>query len=166
MRILLVGNYAPDRQQSMVSFASLMHRELPARGYDVTLLQPQPKLLGRRDPRGGLGKCSHIDKFVLFPRVLNALSRLRTRACFDHRTPCPENTKQAHHNPVSCQDVLALKSAVRTQSLSPPAPPLRHSRRQCSSRPHVRRSTLCADSAISRAHAASPVAPPETPDDR
>ena len=42
MRILLVGNYAPDRQESMLRFGSLMERELTARGHEVTLLQPKP----------------------------------------------------------------------------------------------------------------------------
>ena len=40
MKILLVGNYEPDAQQSMQRYAVWLQRALTARGYAVTLLRP------------------------------------------------------------------------------------------------------------------------------
>lgn len=114
MRILLLGNYPPDRQQSMLRFAALMHRELAARGYDVTLLQPQPRLLGEREPRGGLGKwLGYIDKFVLFPRVLKRAKKDYdvVHVC-DHSNAMYAKYLAGTPNLVTCHDVLAIKSAL------------------------------------------------------
>ena len=76
MRVLLVGNYAPDRQESMLRFAELMERELRARGHSATVLQP-PVVLGKlKAGSGGAGKWfGYVDKFVLFPRRLRAAMR-------------------------------------------------------------------------------------------
>ena len=71
MRILLVGNYAPDRQQSMLRFAALMQRELTARGQQVTLLQPSPILTRILPARGSTAKwLGYVDKFLFFSPTL------------------------------------------------------------------------------------------------
>src|SRR5436190_18319793 len=40
--ILLIGNYALDRQQSMQRFATMMFQELNASGVPAELIQPEP----------------------------------------------------------------------------------------------------------------------------
>ena len=112
MRILLVGNYAPDRQESMLRFASLMERELRARGHTVTLLQP--KAYTAFVARFGLGKWfGYVDKFVLFPRTLR-----RVKTNFDVVHLCDHsNAMYTKHlvgtpNLATCHDVLAIKSAL------------------------------------------------------
>jgi hypothetical protein len=40
MKVLLVGNYLPDRQDSMQIYASMLERGLRDRGHEVCLLQP------------------------------------------------------------------------------------------------------------------------------
>ena len=66
--VLLIGNYPPDRQQSMLRFSSMMLEGLGAAGVPAELLQPEPVL-------GGAGSFAakwlgYIDKFLLFPRRL------------------------------------------------------------------------------------------------
>lgn len=71
-RVLLVGNYAPDAQQSMRRFAALMLGELRARGVEVRLVEPAA-WLGRlgRATTSGVGKwLAYVDKYVAFPASL------------------------------------------------------------------------------------------------
>lgn len=112
MRILLIGNYPPDRQESMLRFAALMERELRARGHAVTLLQP--KAYTATVARLGLSKWfGYVDKFVLFPRTLKWAKK-----GFDVVHICDHsNAMYAKHlvgiaNVATCHDVLAIKSAL------------------------------------------------------
>ncbi len=74
MTIALLGNYIPDRQQSMLRFRALLSEQWTARGMDVRVLAPTPTLLtGLRCRSGerGMGKwIAYVDKYVLFPARL------------------------------------------------------------------------------------------------
>lgn len=79
MRILLIGNFAPDRQESMLRFNRLLTVGLRERGHDVSTWSPEPRLV-RLLPRyryGGPAKfVGYLDKFLLFPqRVKRQLAR-------------------------------------------------------------------------------------------
>ena len=65
MRILLIGNYALDNQESMLRCAALMERALKARGHIVRLVQPQAHLA--RSTSGPGKWLGYLDKIVLFP---------------------------------------------------------------------------------------------------
>ncbi len=71
MRILLLGNFAPDRQESMLRFSRLLAAGLRERGHEVTTWSPEPRLV-RLLPRyrygGPMKLVGYFDKFVLFPR--------------------------------------------------------------------------------------------------
>ena len=114
MRILLIGNYAPDKQESMLRFAALMERELTARGHAVSLMQPRHVLAGSRSTGGGLGKwLGYIDKFVLFPFDLKrALRNFDVVHICDHSNSMYARYLAAKPNVVTCHDVLAIKSAL------------------------------------------------------
>jgi len=76
MKILLVGNYIPDRQWSMLGYVDGLHRVLDGLGIDVEIIRPQPRLLKGGDSRSGKGKyISYLDKYVLFPRRLKTISK-------------------------------------------------------------------------------------------
>jgi glycosyltransferase involved in cell wall biosynthesis len=114
MRILLVGNYAPDRQESMLRFAELMQRELKARGHSVELLQPEPLLGKLRPVSSGLGKwLAYVDKFVLFPPKLRAVKHGYdvVHLC-DHSNALYVRHIADKPHVVTCHDVLAIKSAL------------------------------------------------------
>jgi len=114
MRILLIGNYVLDRQESMQRFAVLMERELKAQGQLVRLLRPEP-YLGRLLPVGsGLGKwVGYVDKFLLFPWKLKWVKRKYdvVHICDHSNAMYVKYVVQSPHV-VTCHDVLAIKSAL------------------------------------------------------
>src|SRR4051794_12253642 len=67
MRILLVGNYILDRQESMLRFADVLLAGLKAEGNEVELIRPEA-FFGKLKPGGVIGKwLGYLDKFVIFP---------------------------------------------------------------------------------------------------
>lgn len=113
LRVLLVGNYAPDRQQSMLRFADVMMRGLQAEGVAATLLSPEPHWLGRRSPHTGLGKwLGHGDKLIRFPGILRReAERYDVVHILDHSNApyCRALGDRPHL--VTCHDLLAIRSA-------------------------------------------------------
>lgn len=112
-RVLLVGNYAPDRQQSMLRFAEVMERGLRERGVPVTLVQPELRWLGTRDSRGGLGKwLGYGDKFLRFPNHLRVLARDHDVVhVLDHSNSAYCHTLRDRPHVLTCHDLLAVRSA-------------------------------------------------------
>jgi len=114
LRVLLVGNYPNDRQESMLRFAETLLKELKSRGIAVTLLQPKT-FFGRFKPTGtGLGKwLGYLDKFFIFPWALK-----RAAACHDLIHLCDHsNAHYVHYllnkpHLVTCNDLLAVRSAL------------------------------------------------------
>ncbi len=113
--VLLIGNYAPDRQQSMQRFGAMMRHGLSAAGVNVELIQP-PALFGRIKIFGPfIAKwLAYIDKFFLFPMRLRR--RLRTRPDVVHI--CDHSNavyvKRCGRFPVivTCHDLLAVRGAL------------------------------------------------------
>ena len=74
MKITLVGNYAPDEQQSMLRYSTMLHEGLLKAGHDVRLVLPTHRL--SRAGIGGLRKwIGYVDKFVLTWSDLKAAQR-------------------------------------------------------------------------------------------
>ncbi len=114
LRVLLIGNYAADRQESMQRFAAVMAKELTAAGLAVTLLRPEP-VFGRLKPGAtGLGKwLGYIDKFLIFPRRLKrALSTHPVVHICDHSNAFYTRWLQDVPHVVTCHDLLAVRSAL------------------------------------------------------
>lgn len=120
--VALLGNYLPDRQQSMLRFLGLLSDQWTARGMDVRVLAPSPTLLtGLRCRNGerGLGKwIAYVDKYVLFP------SRLRRQTAglaaagpavvhvVDHSNALYIPTKPEVPWIATCHDLLAVRGAL------------------------------------------------------
>ncbi len=118
MKIILVGNYKPDRQQSMLRFASVLYDQYRARNLDVELIHPEPVAARGLDTRRGLGKwLGYIDKFVLFPRRLAARARASVgkpvivHVC-DHSNASYTRPLRCCRHLVTCNDLLAIRSAL------------------------------------------------------
>lgn len=123
LRVLLVGNYATDRQESMQRFGRMLAVELPRRGVAAELCAPQP-FFGRLKPSAtGLGKwLGYLDKFIVFPfslrakiRELMAASRethesLVVHIC-DHSNAHYTRYLQKVPHLVTCHDLLAVRMA-------------------------------------------------------
>ena len=115
LRILLIGNYVPMRQQSMLRFAELMRRLYSEAGHEVRLLQPVA-VLGRWacHPERGFGKwLGYVDRFVLFRFSLcRALAWADVVHICDHSNAMTVPWLRGKPHLVTCHDVLAIRGAA------------------------------------------------------
>jgi glycosyltransferase involved in cell wall biosynthesis len=114
VRILLIGNYVTDQQESMQRFSALMLKGLGESGRSVQLIQPPP-IIGRlRRSANGLGKClGYIDKLVLFPvGMQKAVKRADIVHICDHSNALYRRFLGKKPCVVTCHDLLAVKSAL------------------------------------------------------
>jgi glycosyltransferase involved in cell wall biosynthesis len=110
-KVLLIGNYLPDRQESMQRFAQMFVDELPRRGIRCKIIRPE-LIFGRVSTSKWFG---YFDKLVLFPMQLK--KRLREfcpndviHIC-DHSNAVYVNVTQKVPHLVTCHDLLAIRSA-------------------------------------------------------
>src|SRR5262245_1660537 len=72
LRVVLIGNYFPDSQESMQRFRNALFNGLRRNGCHVESLAPQ-RIVGRwaKSTTQGFGKwLGYIDKYVIFPSRL------------------------------------------------------------------------------------------------
>jgi glycosyltransferase involved in cell wall biosynthesis len=112
MRILLVGNYVPDGQQSMRRYAEWIKEICLSNGHTVTLIKPKP-ILSRLDERPYWKRwAGYIDKFVFFRHELRAQARRHDLVhILDHSNAMYVRQLKGHNCIVTCHDLLAVKSA-------------------------------------------------------
>ena len=112
MRILLVANYEPDGQESMLRYAVWLERTLKARGHQITVTEPQAFFSHLAwSPR--LKKyAGYLDKFLLFPSRLRRLARSHDLVhVLDHSNSMYLRTVRRKPNLITCHDVLAIRAA-------------------------------------------------------
>jgi glycosyltransferase involved in cell wall biosynthesis len=113
--VLLIGNYPPDRQESMQRFAMMMLVGLTAASVPVELIQPQP-FFGRFRYAGGFVTkwLAYIDKFILFPwRLRNKLkiAPALVHIC-DHSNAMYARRIRGIPVVITCHDLLAVRGAL------------------------------------------------------
>ena len=117
MKVLLIGNLAADRQESMQRFTALLHSGLLARGHHVTVCAPTLRLarLGPGYRYGGLPKyLGYVDKFMLFPRELRRLIRSDRPDVVhitDHSNAVYESAVGNVPVLATCHDLLQIRAA-------------------------------------------------------
>lgn len=114
MKILLIGNYANDRQESMQRFAGLLERGLQARGHSVARIRPRARLGALWPAARGLGKwLGYADKFMLFPRAMRAMAAWADviHIC-DHSNAFYTPHLAGRRVVVTCHDLLAVRGAL------------------------------------------------------
>src|SRR6202789_990776 len=114
MKVLLVGNYVPDRQDSMQIYTPMLESGFGERGHDVRLLRPSAVLGTRVRDNSPLFKwLGYADKFLLFRRELRRAAATAdiVHLC-DHSNAMyvPALTHSAHV--ITCHDILAIRSAM------------------------------------------------------
>lgn len=114
-KVLLVGNYLPDKQESMLRFASMLKERLPSKGFQTILIQPHVYLLSLVSSNNRLRKwLGYIDKYILFPRKLrNTINKTQpdlVHICDHSNAPYIQACKQMPHL-LTCNDLIAIRSA-------------------------------------------------------
>lgn len=120
MKIVLIGNYEPDSQESMQRFSSLLELQLRTLGVTVEVIKPGV-ILGRWSTGGQFVDkwFGYVDKFLLFPwrlRRLAARYRARREAVLfhicDHSNAVYVSDLDGCRVLVTCHDLLAVRSAL------------------------------------------------------
>lgn len=121
-QILLVGNYPPDGQESMLRFGRLLLGALRERGCQVHLIQPAP-VFGRlaRGPfaRKWLG---YLDKLVLFPLQLRREARRLPAGSVIHicdHSNAVYTSFLKERVLITCHDLLAVRGALGEETDCP-----------------------------------------------
>ena len=119
MPIILIGNYMPDRQESMERFTQMLSNGFKKSGIKTEIWRPTV-LFGKfsKSTTTGLGKwLGYIDKWIVFPIQLRirskkrAASNLRFHIC-DHSNAPYLNHLPANRTCITCHDVLAIRGAL------------------------------------------------------
>lgn len=120
--VLLLGNYAPDRQQSMLRFSTMMLEALAAAGVPAELIGPEPVLGTFRGAGASVAKwLAYVDKYLFFPRKLRA--RLGAGVSLVHICDHSNAVYARHCQPlpvvVTCHDLLAVRGALGDETDCP-----------------------------------------------
>jgi glycosyltransferase involved in cell wall biosynthesis len=121
MRIILIGNYPPDKQRSMEHFAFMLAAGFSNEGHHTIIWRPVV-FFGKlfRSTTTGVGKwMGYIDKWILFPFILCwRLLHRKYRSENTHFHICDHSNsfylKQlpAERTVITCHDVLAIRGAL------------------------------------------------------
>ena len=120
--VLLIGNYAPERQQSMLRFATMMLDGLTEAGVEAELIQPH-SFFGNFTLAGSFVAkwLAYLDKFALFPRELKA--KLRERPAIvhicDHSNSMYAKRIASAPVVVTCHDLLAVRGGLGEETDCP-----------------------------------------------
>lgn len=113
MKILLVGNYAENEQESIQRYSDLLERALRDAGQEVRLLHPS-RTLARKWLPPGLGKwLAYLDRFLLFRRQFQAQSRWADIVCMtDTANAILVPRRRTLPVVVTVHDLTAVRSAM------------------------------------------------------
>jgi glycosyltransferase involved in cell wall biosynthesis len=121
--ILLIGNYPPDRQQSMQRFATMMLDGLSAAGIAARLIHPKPFLGRLRFAGAFVAKWfAYLDKFWFFRRQLArrlSESPAVVHICDHSNAMYAKAIGGAVPVVVTCHDLLAVRGALGEQTDCP-----------------------------------------------
>lgn len=131
-QVILIGNYPPDKQESMERFAQMLLHGFQKNGLRVELWRPLV-LVGTlaKTTKSGFGKwLGYIDKWILFPVVLHwrlhfrrsISTTTRFHVC-DHSNSPYLGYLPADRSAITCHDVLAIRGAFGYEDAYCPATP-------------------------------------------
>ena len=117
VRITLIGNYAPDAQESMRRYADLVRDGLQEAGHEVTLALPKPVLNRSEWQSSGVRKwIGYLDKYVVGkPELAHADI---VHIC-DHSNSVYVPSRPSVPYVVTCHDLLAVRGALGEETDCP-----------------------------------------------
>ena len=124
MKVLLVGNYVPDGQESMQRFAEMLRGELTILGHDVHLLRPRAVAAQVGSGTPTVGKWfGYLDKYVLFPPALTDAARWAdiVHICDQSNAVYLPHVMDKPHI-VTCHDLMAIRGALGEDTDCPASP--------------------------------------------
>ncbi len=131
--LIVVGNYAPDRQESMERFTQMLTDAFDERDCTYSVQTPTARLSRAFGTyrHSGLPKwLGYVDKYLLFPRVLRQAISVQAKnspvvvhIC-DHSNAMYAKTAAAAGAPqvVTCHDLLAVRGALGEDTDCPASP--------------------------------------------
>jgi glycosyltransferase involved in cell wall biosynthesis len=112
VKVALLGNYPPDRQESMLRYTGLLLRGMQESGQDVEEISPRVHL--RAAGVGGARKwLGYVDKYLLnLPHIRSAGTHADLVHICDHSNSVyiPRNARVPHV--VTCHDLIAVRGAL------------------------------------------------------
>ncbi len=116
MKVLLVTNYGPDRQESMQRFGRMLAEGLPTLGIEPIVIAPSAQLSRLTQYRysGWPKYLGYIDKFFLFPWALRReIDRLRPDVVhiIDHANSVYARAAGARPVLATCHDLMQIRAA-------------------------------------------------------
>ncbi|WP_207435353.1 glycosyltransferase family 4 protein [Sabulibacter ruber] len=130
MRIILIGNYSPDRQESMERFAQMLAVGFQKFSIEAAIWRPIV-LFGTysKSTTSGIGKwLGYIDKWLLFPLVLRVRLAARTNLdastrfhICDHSNAPYFKYLPADKTAITVHDVLAIRGGLGYSDAYAPA---------------------------------------------
>lgn len=112
IRVLLVANYEPDGQESMLRYASWLERTLNSHGYSVTVARPQPFFSSSVQTPVLRKYLGYFDKFLLFPWHLRGLANAHDLVHIaDHSNSMYLRTVRKKPNLITCHDLIGVRGA-------------------------------------------------------
>lgn len=124
MRVLLIGNYTADRQQSMIRYANLVLAALVNRGIEAQLMTP-PIVVNRAHlAPEGLGRfVNYVDKMALAPGLIQRHARWAdvVHVC-DQSNSYYVPHRAAQPWVVTCHDLLAVRGSFGEATDCPATP--------------------------------------------
>ncbi|MEJ7687562.1 MAG: glycosyltransferase family 1 protein [Variovorax sp.] len=112
MKVLLIANYIPDGQTSMLAFRRVLERELPGAGCELRVVSPPLRVLRVPVSSRWWKWLGYVDKFILFlPMLRRHLRWADVVHVSDHSNGMYISWVKAKPNVITCHDVIAVQAA-------------------------------------------------------
>ena len=112
LKVLLIGNYFPDGQASMLAFSRVVERELLRLGCEVRVITPAQRALRVASTSRWWKWLGYFDKFILFlPSLAREVRWADVVHVCDHSNGMYVPWVRAKPNVITCHDVIAVQAA-------------------------------------------------------
>ena len=117
INVILITNYRPDNQRSMLRFSSLLMQNGEEKNIHFKEIYPRRKLNFSHAPQQMRKWLGYADKFLLFPRKLNAALKCIKKKnhvihVTDHSNSLYISKNQIIPTVLTCHDLIAIRTSL------------------------------------------------------